>query len=69
MNALVNEALAAAVTQSDERRMVFERIRRAGRAVFPPPTASRMTLDQAIESTRGSGTAVSEALEAERNAR
>lgn len=69
LNSLVNEALRAALEPAGERARVRERLRRAGKLVVPPQPENPPTLDEAIESGRGAGTAVSEALEEDRNAR
>ncbi len=69
LNSLVNEALRAALEPGGERARLRERLRRAGKLVVPPQPENPPTLDEAIESGRGAGTAVSEALEEDRNAR
>ncbi|MEX2554084.1 MAG: toxin-antitoxin system HicB family antitoxin [Actinomycetota bacterium] len=70
VNALVTEVLTAAVTKQDERAALRARLRAAGLLVKPPqPKRRPPSLDAVIASTRGSGTAVSEALEADRDGR
>jgi plasmid stability protein len=70
VNALVTEVLEAAVTKKDERAALRDRLRAAGLLVTPPqPKRRPPSRDAVIASTRGSGTAVSEALEADRSHR
>lgn len=69
LNALVNEALRTALEPAGERARLRERLRRAGKLVEPPMPDRYVSRDEAIESGRGAGTAVSEALEEDRNAR
>ncbi len=70
LNALVTELLEAGLTKDDARARVRARIEALGLGVkLPPPAKRPPSRDAAIRSTRGWGTAVSEALEAERNAR
>jgi plasmid stability protein len=66
VNALVTDALTAAVAGSDERAHVRARAGAIGLLVLPLPEAPPPSRRQAIAATRGSGTAVSDALEAER---
>ncbi len=68
LNNLVTEVLAAAVM--DPRESFRRRLERSGLRVLPPAPQHRPpSLDEVLDANRGSGTAVSEALQAERNAR
>jgi plasmid stability protein len=67
VNALVVEVLSAAAEQN-EREALRARLSRRGRLVVPPQPAATDRA-AALEATRGAGSAVSEALEAERSAR
>jgi plasmid stability protein len=69
VNALVTEALSAAVAGSDERARVRSRAAAEGLLVEPLPEGPVPSRRAAIEATRGAGTAASEALEAERSRR
>ena len=70
LNALVTELLAAGVNSYDQRRALRERVRAAGLLYVPPkPKGPVLSLDEIEELYRGTGTAVSEALAAERKAR
>jgi antitoxin FitA len=71
VNAVVVEALARLIeTPPDARARVRGRMRRLGLlSVPPPPPSPPPSLDEAIESTRGAGDAVLEALEGDRSAR
>lgn len=70
VNALVTELLEAGLGADDARARVRARIDALGlRVDVPRPRGRIPSLDAAIRSTRGAGSAVSEALEAERNAR
>jgi plasmid stability protein len=70
VNALVTELLREAVSQADSRAALRERLRAAGlEVVLPRPRRRPPSRDAVIASTRGAGRAVSEALEADRNAR
>lgn len=67
VNAVVKEILREAVPPADPRAELRARIRAAGLEVtFPPTRTPALPRDEAIELTRGLGTLVSEALEAER---
>jgi hypothetical protein len=68
-NALVTELLEAAVDQTDPRAAYRRRLGRAGMLVTPPMPNLVGSRDEVIESTRGVGTAVSDALRRERDAR
>ena len=69
LNRLVTELLAAEAGSYDKRRAVRERARAAGLLVVPPRPAEVLSHDEVAEYYRDSGTAVSEAVEAEREAR
>jgi antitoxin FitA len=69
VNALVTDALAAALAGSDERARVRSRAEAEGLLVEPRPDAPPPSRRSAIAATRGSGAAASEALEAERSGR
>lgn len=69
LNALVTDLLAAGLARHDARRALRQRLRAAGRLVEPPRPAHVLPMDEVLELNRGSGAAVSEALEAERKAR
>lgn len=68
VNSLVTELLENGVPQADAHRRWRARLEAEGRVVIPTPKwpapASR---DEAIAATRGWGTSVSEALEADRD--
>jgi plasmid stability protein len=70
VNALVTEMIENGVSADDERRRWKARLKAEGRLVVPTPLwpvpASR---DEAIETTRGWGTSVSEELEKQRSGR
>lgn len=69
VNAIVVEALQAKVLTNEHER-VRAKLREAGLLDEPPPgPLTPFDLDEAIESTRGLGRAVSEALEADRRGR
>jgi plasmid stability protein len=69
VNALVNDILASAVADDDRRAIVRRRARAAGRLVVPPRPAQVPSREAVDRATRGAGTAVSEALAAERATR
>ena len=69
VNALVTELLEAGVGVEDRRRALRERLRAEGRLVEPPRPENVLTLDEVLALGEGSGTAVSEALEADRAGR
>ena len=69
MNALVSQVLGAAVASRDERRVMFERLRAAGRLVYPAGAPGTVTRAEAIATTLGAGAAAREAPEADGNAR
>jgi plasmid stability protein len=66
VNALVVEILAAEVTPSNRRERLRRRAKAAGWLVVPPRPDRAPSWEAVEEATRGAGTAVSEALEAER---
>lgn len=65
-NRLVTELLADAVDEGDDRAILRRRLAAAGMLVTPPVVQPVRSRDEVIELTRGSGTAVSEALAEER---
>jgi plasmid stability protein len=66
MNSLVTELLAAGVAGQDEGAILDARLDALGlRRVFPPKRRPR-SLDAVIRSLRGTGTAASDALAADR---
>lgn len=68
VNDLVAETLAAAVM--DGRESFGRRLKLSGLRVLPPaPMQPPPSLDDVLDANRGSGTVVSDALQAERNAR
>lgn len=71
VNALVTEALEAAVPELSAREQLRKRMRAAGMLVeLPPPEGEVPTMEEVLELTRGSaGRAILDALEAERAAR
>jgi plasmid stability protein len=70
MNAVVNDLLDKGLTGTDEHARLDAYLRASGKLVVPPaPRGTLRSRDEVINATRGWGTAVSEALEAERNAR
>lgn len=70
LNSPVSEILRAALDPEAARDRVSVRLRRAGKLVVPPPPpGTAPSLDEVIEANRGSGTAVSEALEEDRAGR
>lgn len=66
LNDLVTEALARIVAEADEKAVLTARMRRLGLLARPDDPGPQPTRDAVIEATRGSGTAVSDALRAER---
>ncbi|MGQ0775560.1 MAG: FitA-like ribbon-helix-helix domain-containing protein [Pseudonocardiales bacterium] len=67
LNDLVADVLAAAVL--DRRESFSRRLERSGLRVLPPAPMQRSpSLDDVLDANRGSGTAVSDALQAERDA-
>lgn len=66
VNALVVRILADEVEATDRRRRLRWRARAAGKLVVPPQPAAAPSRDALEAITRGSGTATSEALAAER---
>lgn len=66
LNALVTEILSRAIAAEDERALVRARLKALGRRAYVPRPADAPSRDEAIAATRGAGTAVSEALAAER---
>jgi plasmid stability protein len=70
LNALVTDLLETNVSDGDPRIRLRARVEALGlRVEVPRPRGRIPSLDEAIRSTSGAGTAVSEALQAERNAR
>ncbi len=70
VNALVVEVLQRAVDAPvDQRAALRQRAHDAGRLFVPPVPARVLPRDEVIASTRGAGTAVSEALAADREGR
>ena len=69
VNALVTELLRRAVSGQDERDLVRARMRALGLQAHIPRPRRVPSRDDAIKSTRGMGTAASEALAAERRSR
>lgn len=70
MNAVVNDLLDRGLTGTDEQARLDSHLRAKGMLVIPPaPRAKLRSRAEVIGATEGWGTAVSEALEAERNAR
>jgi len=68
LNDLVSSILEDAV--ADVPMSLRERIARSGMQVFPPePASPPPTMDEVIESLRGAGSAVREALAADRDYR
>ena len=68
LNDLVAEVLAVAVM--DRRESFSRRLERSGLRVLPPAPMQRPpSLDDVLDANRGSGTAVSDALRAERDVR
>ncbi len=69
MNAVVNDLLDKGLSGTDEQARLDSYLRSRGLLYVPPaPRRPPLSRDEVIRSTRGWGTAVSEALEAERNA-
>jgi plasmid stability protein len=66
VNALVVEILAAEVAPGSRRERLRRRARAAGWLIVPPRPDRAPSWEAVEEATRGAGTAVSEALEAER---
>lgn len=69
LNDLVAEALAARVGEQVTRDSVRERARATGRLLELDPPREAPSLDELEELTRGSGTAVSDALDVDRGDR
>jgi plasmid stability protein len=70
VNDLVTEALEREVGTLSEREAFRRKLMRRGLLVVTPKPRGKMpTFEEMLESTRGWGTAVSEALEAERRSR
>lgn len=68
MNSIVVEVLEAAAPPEDPRELLRARAAAAGLLYTPPPPDGPvLSLDEVIALTRGLGTAVSEALEADRD--
>lgn len=66
LNALVTRVLEEALSGDDERTRAFSRLEAAGRRVVPPAPAGAPSRDDAVAATRGWGSAVGEALAAQR---
>jgi plasmid stability protein len=69
VNALVTELLRTAVARQDQRELVRARMRALGRRATIPRPRKAPSLDAVEKLTRGLGTRVSEALEADRGRR
>lgn len=70
MNAIVNDLLDKGLSGTDEQARLDAHLRSKGMLVTPPaPRRPLRSRDEVIDATQGWGTAVSEALEAERDAR
>lgn len=70
LNALVGEILTEAVERDDPRARLRARMKAMGMLIeLPTPEGDVPSLDEVIESTRGAGRVISEAIEAERSAR
>ena len=70
VNALVTDLLEAKLSEDDPRARLRARVEALGlRVDVPRPRGPIPSLDETIRATSGAGTAVSEALQAERNAR
>jgi len=69
VNALVTNLLRAGLTEGDDRARIRARMQAAGLGVVHRPSRRPPSRSSAIRSTRGAGTAASEALEAERGRR
>ncbi|MGH3728908.1 MAG: toxin-antitoxin system HicB family antitoxin [Micromonosporaceae bacterium] len=66
LNSLVAETLAAAVGTPDPRRRLRERVRAMGLLYVPPQPENPPSREEMLRANRGSGGALSEALEEER---
>jgi antitoxin FitA len=69
LNDLVSEVLTDAVGQHPTRQLVRTRARTAGLLTQPATPERTVTHEQALDATRGLGTAVSAALDADRATR
>jgi antitoxin FitA len=70
MNALVNDLLDKGLAGTDEQARLDAYLRESGRWYIPPaPRGPVPSRDEVIRMTRGWGTAVSQALEDDRNGR
>ena len=69
VNALVTDLLRAGLAEGDDRARIRARIDAAGLSVVHRPWRPAPSQEAAIRSTRGAGSAVSEALETERTKR
>ncbi len=69
LNALVVELLTDALADHDERSRLALRLDRDRRRVVPAMAVQVPSLDAAIRSTRGAGTAAGDALIEERSSR
>jgi antitoxin FitA len=66
MNALVTELLENGIEAPDARALLRSRVKASGLLVTHQPEGPAPSMDELEELTRGAGTAVSEALAAER---
>lgn len=66
LNDLVTEALATRVAEPVTQRTVHDRARTSGRLLEVDPPSEALSLDELEALTRGTGSAVSEALETDR---
>jgi len=69
VNALVTEVLQSSLAEGSSRAAIMARLEASGMRVIPPRPLHVRSRDEVIRSTRGLGTAASEALEADRGAR
>jgi plasmid stability protein len=69
VNEFVVAALNQALNSSNPRRAFRERVRAAGKLVEPDPPATTPSWEEIDAITQEAGTAVSEALEADRSVR
>ncbi len=69
VNAMVSDILRRAVVAHDQRELVRARLRALGRLAFVPRPRKAPSRRAALRLARGTGSSVSEALEADRNRR
>ena len=69
VNALVTDLLRACLTEGDDRARTRARMQAAGLSVVHRPSRRPPSRASALRSTKGAGSAASEALEAERGRR